>query len=164
MILRLRFAISSFMFIRRWLWSYQCTQATVCDFFGHKRDLVLTFESHATTILRPKIISMSQHAFTCPSCPCVQWRFCSKSVAHVAEIKLTYDGNLFDIPGGCTDGREPATRTAERETFKESGYEAGIAHIAARCCKIQMLQSADCLHMRPQTFQLHGPDMRRFKV
>ena len=39
------------------------------------------------------------------------------------EVKLTYDGNLFDIPGGRTDGREPATRTAERETFEESGYQ-----------------------------------------
>ena len=42
----------------------------------------------------------------------------------MAEVKLTYDGNLFDIPGGRTDGREPATRTAERETFEESGYQA----------------------------------------
>ena len=51
-------------------------------------------------------------------------------------VKLTYDGNLFDIPGalrrclvqdsrgGRTDGQEPATRTAERETFEESGYQA----------------------------------------
>eukprot|EP00438_Fugacium_kawagutii_P006725 Skav219137 [mRNA] locus=scaffold1574:675777:676870:+ [translate_table: standard] len=40
-------------------------------------------------------------------------------------VKLTYDGYLFDIPGGRTDGREPSTRTAERETFEESGYQAG---------------------------------------
>mmetsp|Transcript_11397 Transcript_11397/g.19252 ORF Transcript_11397/g.19252 Transcript_11397/m.19252 type:complete len:159 (+) Transcript_11397:45-521(+) len=46
-------------------------------------------------------------------------------------IKLTYDGNLFDIPGGCTDGREPSTRTAERETFEESGYEVSIGELLA---------------------------------
>jgi len=38
-------------------------------------------------------------------------------------VKLTYDGYKFDIPGGCTNGHEPATKTAERETFEESGYQ-----------------------------------------
>ena len=94
-------------------------------------------------------------------CPCVPWRFCSRFVAHVAEIKLTYDGNLFDIPGGCTDGREPATRTAERETFEESGYEAGIAEIAAgfKCCHLVIVCTCGT-----KICQLHGADMRRFKV
>mmetsp|Transcript_112043 Transcript_112043/g.157081 ORF Transcript_112043/g.157081 Transcript_112043/m.157081 type:complete len:159 (+) Transcript_112043:89-565(+) len=46
-------------------------------------------------------------------------------------VKLTYDGNLFDIPGGRTDGREPATRTAERETFEESGYQVSIGELLA---------------------------------
>ena len=50
----------------------------------------------------------------------------------VAEVKLTYDGNLFDIPGGRTDGREPATRTAERETFEESGYQAETNGLTTR--------------------------------
>lgn len=61
--------------------------------------------------------------------------FVSNGTAMLA-VKLTYDGNLFDIPGalrtrivqdsrgGRTDGQEPATRTAERETFEESGYQA----------------------------------------
>ena len=43
----------------------------------------------------------------------------------IFQVKLTYDGYKFDIPGGCTNGREPATRTAERETFEESGYQVG---------------------------------------
>lgn len=44
-------------------------------------------------------------------------------------VKLTYDGYKFDIPGGCTNGREPATRTAERETFEESGYQVSIGEL-----------------------------------
>ena len=43
----------------------------------------------------------------------------------IFQVKLTYDGYKFDIPGGCTNGQEPATRTAERETFEESGYQVG---------------------------------------
>lgn len=46
-------------------------------------------------------------------------------------VKLTYDGNLFDIPGGRTDGHEPATKTAERETFEESGYQVSIGSLLA---------------------------------
>lgn len=66
-----------------------------------------------------------------PRVPCIQirgsrtcaWPLCHSSA--IAQVKLTYDGYLFDIPGGRTDGREPSTRTAERETFEESGYQAG---------------------------------------
>lgn len=46
-------------------------------------------------------------------------------------IKLTYDGNKFDIPGGQTDWREPAMRTAERETWEESGYRVSIGQLLA---------------------------------
>ncbi|CAK8998395.1 unnamed protein product [Durusdinium trenchii] len=46
-------------------------------------------------------------------------------------VKLTYDGYLFDIPGGRTDGHEPAQRTAERETFEESGYQVSIGELLA---------------------------------
>eukprot|EP00438_Fugacium_kawagutii_P006726 Skav219138 [mRNA] locus=scaffold1574:679840:681239:+ [translate_table: standard] len=46
-------------------------------------------------------------------------------------VKLTYDGYKFDIPGGCTDGREPSTRTAERETFEESGYQVSVGELLA---------------------------------
>ena len=44
-------------------------------------------------------------------------------------VKLTYDGYKFDIPGGCTNGHEPATKTAERETFEESGYQVSIGEL-----------------------------------
>eukprot|EP00439_Symbiodinium_sp_Y106_P043072 s2226_g5.t1 len=37
-------------------------------------------------------------------------------------VKLTYGGRKYDIPGGQTNWREPASRTAERETWEESGY------------------------------------------
>ena len=68
----------------------------------------------------------------------VKWFFCSVilwyqstlDVSFRCEVKLTYDGNLFDIPGGRTDGREPATRTAERETFEESGYQVRDGRMA----------------------------------
>mmetsp|Transcript_15440 Transcript_15440/g.29116 ORF Transcript_15440/g.29116 Transcript_15440/m.29116 type:complete len:186 (+) Transcript_15440:49-606(+) len=46
-------------------------------------------------------------------------------------VKLTYDGNLFDIPGGRTDGREPAPKTAERETWEESGYPVEVGELLA---------------------------------
>lgn len=73
-------------------------------------------------------------------------------------IKLTYDGNKFDIPGGwslgepclvgvcsvmirsicsepelagCTDWHEPAMRTAQRETWEESGYNVSIGELLA---------------------------------
>lgn len=37
-------------------------------------------------------------------------------------VKLTYDGRKYDIPGGQTNWKEPASRTAVRETWEESGY------------------------------------------
>ena len=46
-------------------------------------------------------------------------------------VKLTYDGNKFDIPGGRTDGHEPATKTAERETWEESGYSVEVGELLA---------------------------------
>jgi len=46
-------------------------------------------------------------------------------------IKLTYDGNKFDIPGGCTDWHEPAMRTAQRETWEESGYNVSTGELLA---------------------------------
>eukprot|EP00913_Durusdinium_trenchii_P027159 g25482.t2 len=54
-----------------------------------------------------------------------------KNGTTMLAVKLTYDGNLFDIPGGRTDGHEPATRTAERETFEESGYQVSIGELLA---------------------------------
>ena len=46
-------------------------------------------------------------------------------------VKLTYDGNFWDIPGGRTDGHEPATKTAERETWEESGYPVEVEELLA---------------------------------
>ncbi|CAE6957443.1 unnamed protein product [Symbiodinium natans] len=46
-------------------------------------------------------------------------------------VKLTYDGNKFDIPGGQTNWQEPATRTAERETWEESGYPVEVGELLA---------------------------------
>ena len=46
-------------------------------------------------------------------------------------VKLTYDGNKFDIPGGQTNWREPARKTAERETWEESGYSVEAHEIMA---------------------------------
>eukprot|EP00913_Durusdinium_trenchii_P016501 g15509.t1 len=40
-------------------------------------------------------------------------------------VKLTYDGRKYDIPGGQTNWKEPASRTAVRETWEESGYRDG---------------------------------------
>ncbi|CAL1129859.1 unnamed protein product [Cladocopium goreaui] len=37
-------------------------------------------------------------------------------------VKLTYDGRKYDIPGGQTNWKEPASSTAVRETWEESGY------------------------------------------
>ena len=56
--------------------------------------------------------------------------FVKKGNAMLA-VKLTYDGNKFDIPGGCTNGREPAKRTAERETWEESGYPVEVNELLA---------------------------------
>ena len=44
-------------------------------------------------------------------------------------VKLTYDGNLFDIPGGQTNWHEPARKTAERETWEESGYPVDVQEL-----------------------------------
>lgn len=38
-------------------------------------------------------------------------------------IKITYGGRDFDVPGGQTNWREPASCTAHRETYEETGYE-----------------------------------------
>ena len=56
--------------------------------------------------------------------------FVKKDGAMLA-VKLTYDGNKFDIPGGQTNWQEPATRTAERETWEESGYPVEVGELLA---------------------------------
>ncbi|CAJ1332271.1 unnamed protein product [Effrenium voratum] len=62
--------------------------------------------------------------------PCHAGCFVHKNGTMLA-VKLTYDGNKFDIPGGQTNWQEPATRTAQRETWEESGYEVTIGPLLA---------------------------------
>lgn len=46
-------------------------------------------------------------------------------------IRLTYDGNRFDIPGGQTNWNEPARCTAYREALEETGYRVNPRELLA---------------------------------
>lgn len=47
-------------------------------------------------------------------------------------VKLTYDGQKYDIPGGQSTWHESARETAVRETWEESGYRVRAGRLLAR--------------------------------
>ena len=66
----------------------------------------------------------------CLCCPCA-CRLLREERRHHARSEADLRRNKFDIPGGRTDGQEPATKTAERETWEESGYSVEVGELLA---------------------------------
>lgn len=53
------------------------------------------------------------------------------SGGRLLTTRLAYEGHRYDIPGGQTDGHEPARCTAHREALEETGYLAAPRELLA---------------------------------